>query len=761
MLRFSLVALLLVATDAHAFPRLPVAPGPPAVLRLLTPAGTTVTVDGVPFLDRRLILANIRPYEIRRVKLAAFLPDGTVDERLVDVTPGQHIPVPFPPPGPDRPVPTSTQVLTPITAAALSRDGRYVAVGLEDNAVVLWDTTVGRPVRTFLGHQKPVLSVAFSPDAKHLLTGSADSSVSLWDVATGTRLRTFRGQTGPVLSVALSPDGSRVLTGSSDGSARVWDARTGALVHALKGHPKEVMAVAYSPDGTTLATASADTTAVLWSAETGKQTTVLRGHREGVSCVAFSPDGKRIGTGSWENVGIVWDAATGKRLATTGRHGNDVLSVTFTADGRRFLTGDREEVVQMWDTVSGANVRTFPGHSADIIAFAVRPDGRVLLTGSRDGTVKLWDLATGRDLVTLMTDASRRAWAVVGPDGLFDASEAGRRAMGLRFAKLPGAELDQFFGERYHPGLLAEICRGERPFAHKPIGRSKPPLLKIVAPKERLATNQLATVEVEVTDQGGGTSGLAVEVNGARMASPNIEPGRRAALAVKLAPGKNTVRVRAANGDGSWEAAPAEIDLTYLPVPAPKGRLYVVAVGTSEQAKPLAESFKTRGGELYDRVDVVPVHDREATKTMVRDTVADVAELTRPQDTLVVILCGSGGLAGDRMNFAAHDGPIGVDELAAAMGTAAAQKRALIVDVSGDAPRSEFALRGAVERLARSQGIHAIAGTGDRRLLGPALLAETGPVDVADWFRAAADRAGPGVQCSSKARGFPIRTAEK
>ncbi|HVK14899.1 MAG TPA: WD40 repeat domain-containing protein, partial [Gemmataceae bacterium] len=707
-----------------------------------------------------LTISDIRLSEIRRVKLAVTFPDGTTDERLVDVTPGQRIPVSAPPPGPDRPVPTSTQVLTPVTAAALSRDGRFIAVGLEDNAVVLWDTAAGRPVRTFLGHQKPVLSVAFSADARQLLTGSADATVSLWDVATGQRLRTFRGQTGPALSVALSPDGTRVLTGSSDGSARVWDARTGAIVHALKGHPKEVMAVAYSPDGTTLATASADTTAVLWSAETGKQVTVLRGHREGVSCVAFSPDGKRVGTGSWENFGIVWDAATGKRLAATGRHGNDVLSVTFTADGRRLLTGDREEVVQMWDAASGANVRPFLGHSADIIAFAVRPDGRILLTGSRDGTVKLWDLATGRDLVTLMTDASRKAWAVVGPDGLFDASEAGRRVMGLRFAKLPGAELDQFFGERYHPGLLAEVCRGERPFASKPIGRSKPPLLKIVAPKERLAPGPLATVEVEMTDEGGGMSGFAVEVNGARVAT-TVEPGRRVAVPVKLAPGKNTVRVRAANGDGSWESAPAEIDLTYLPVPAPKGRLYVVAVGASGQAKPLAEMFRSRRGELYDRVDVVPVYDREATKAAVRDTVADVAELTRPQDTIVVILCGPGGLVGDRFHLNAQDGQVDVNELATAMGTAAARKRALIIEVTGDGPRSAFALRGAVERQARSQGVHTIAATANLRSLGPALLAETGPVDVADWFRAAADRAGPAVQCSSKARGFPIRAAQR
>ena len=94
---------------------------------------------------------------------------------------------------------------------------------------------------------------------------------------------------------------------------------------------------------------------------------------------------------------------------------------------------------------------------------------------------------------------------------------------------------------------------------------------------------------------------------------------------------------------------------------------------------------------------------------MSEDTCADVAELTQPQDTLVVILCGPGALVGDRLDFATNDGTIAADDLVTAMGTAAAQKRAFMLDATGDAPRSEFALRGAAERMARCHKIRAIA----------------------------------------------------
>jgi hypothetical protein len=448
-----------------------------------------------------------------------------------------------------------------------------------------------------------------------------------------------------------------------------------------------------------------------------------------------------------------------------------------------------------------------------------------MLTGSRDGTARLWDLATGRELLALTTDGTRKTWAAVSPDGLFDASEAGRRALGYRFAKLPAGEVDQFFAEGYRPGLLAEVWRGERPFPAKPLGRGKPPLVKLVAPKDRVTTAPTATLGADVTDQGGGVGGFVVENNGVRLAVPTrAEPApggqaTRVTFTVPLVPGPNRIRVRSADRDGSRESAASEVELTHPRVPGQRGRMYVVAVGISDyaekglnldyparDARALAELLRTRGGKLYDRVDLVPVLDRDATRAAIEDTVKDVAELTRPQDTLVVLLCGHGAILGDRVYFAPHDlrpgaerpgdalrkRGVAVDDVAAAMGTAPALGRVLVVDAasSGEvftgAPkeRSEFGLRGAVERWGRSHGVHALAAVAattraaERPELGRGLLAHSlldaaggGPADVTDWFQSAAERASSSmlkltgtrqdVQAGARSKGVPLLTSDK
>jgi dipeptidyl aminopeptidase/acylaminoacyl peptidase len=817
-------------------------PTQPAVLDLLLPAGARVTVDEKDLGDTRTVtIDDVKPTEYRRVKVTVKYADGSQDERLVDVAAGQQIAVPMPLPGPEQLITVAAPMLTPVQAAALSRDGRYIAVGMEA-VVVLWDTTVGRPVRTLVGHQKSITSVAFSPDSKQLVSGSADTTAILWDPNTGSPIRTFKGHKGAITAVAFNPDGQQILTGSTDRTAILWKTDTGEPIHTLQGHSREIMAVAYSQDGNTLATSSADRSAALWEAATGKQTFLLRGHREEVACIALSPDGRQAAMGSYDDSASLWDATTGRRIRLVARHFNDIYSIAFTPDGRRVITGEREELVKVSDVATGQSVWTLPGHSAAIVSISTRPDGRMFLTGSRDGTAKLWDLATGREVLSLTTDPTRKDWAVAAPDGLFDAAGSGRQMLQFRATKNHLGTIDQFFTEYYRPGLLAEVFQGRWPMAQKPLGRNKPPRLKIVAPRPRVEPTREMTFTVDVSDQGGGVSPLVVENNGIRVAVPTrSEPApdqqsMRTSFTLPLTPGVNKIRVKAASADRSWETATEEFELNFPRAPEHKTRMYVVAVGVSsyadkrlnldypaKDAQALAALLQRRSGKIHDRVDVIPLYDRDATKAILEDTIRDVAELTRPQDTFVVLLCGQGVMLGNRLYFAPHDLRVGEDrpekalqtrgiavgDVAEVMGTAQALKRVLIVDAAASGGtfsgalqgRTEFGLRGALERLSRSQGIYTLAavaatdkaveckqlghGVLSHALLTAAkgldgslqagkpleFLAPTGAIDVANWFLIAAEQASTlmekytgassDVYYSTPAKGFAIVMPDK
>ncbi len=66
---------------------------------------------------------------------------------------------------------------------AFSPDGKYLAVGMRDSTVRVWDTTTLLEVHTLVGHISPTLKLAFSPDGRMLISASGDSTIKLWDLS--------------------------------------------------------------------------------------------------------------------------------------------------------------------------------------------------------------------------------------------------------------------------------------------------------------------------------------------------------------------------------------------------------------------------------------------------------------------------------------------------------------------------------------------------------------------------------------------------
>jgi hypothetical protein len=803
----------------------------PATMELLLPAGATAIVDGKDAgAQRTFQFSKFEPNGIQRVEVAVKFADGSEAKRTVDLVHGSRVRVPINLPPVDQPSTILTDSAVAVLSASFSPNGRLVATASENGAVVLWDLAIGRPVRNFSGHRDAVNSVVFSPDGEQLLTASVDSLATLWNVSTGRVVRRFSGHAGAVTSAVFSSDGKKILTGSADKMAILWDAATGAKLRTLTGHTDEVVTVALSRDGRLAATGSPDRHAMLWNAETGEKVHALRTF-DTVSGVVFSADGKTLAASNFSNSVNLWEAATGKLIAATRRVNLDLTGIAFTPDGRFFFTAGKDATAKLWDGNSRQQLREFTGHSADAQSVAVSPDGRMLLTSSRDGTARIFDIATGVELVSLATSQSGRNWAAVGTDGLFDGSEGGRRMIGYRFSsKLPGASIDQFFGQYYRPGLLAELFRGERPMAAAQLGRKLPPVVKIVSPKVRSTPDAQIVVEVEVADKGGGVSAPRIYNNGAGLAVEPIAKREgdimRFSFPVSLGAGNNQLRVTAATDDGSWEAIPAELELNCTHRPERKGRLFVIAVGVGEYMEPslnspqdvvgarsLSALLQTRGAALYDRVDVIPLLAKDATPVRIEETMADIASLSQPHDTVALLWCGRGAMLDQKLHLAPHDlrassrgqesdfrahGMSG-DELAALLGNVRALNRILIVDASDTRPAragekpADFALRAAVERWTRSQGIYVIAtcaapsaqsgrelspgflarllldsaeASGGMRVTSLSTGASRGSLGTMEWFNLAAERAGPALeqlgldvgalQHSTRSKDFPL-----
>ncbi|HKI32920.1 MAG TPA: PQQ-binding-like beta-propeller repeat protein [Gemmataceae bacterium] len=349
----------------------------------------------------------------------------------------------------------------PIVTAALSPDGKLIAVAETDWSVRLLDAATGKHVRLLKILEAPVCSLTFSPDGKVLAVVEDAQHIQLWDTATGRAGHKLTAPQPQVTGVTFSADGkflaacreTTVPKMTPTGSLLVWETASGKLVASpavdpnqqmraalsLDGkllavcgtlvpspsetkNPDEVMRtiilwdvakgremsrlradhgafgnVAFAPDGKTLAATWGDSTLTLWDVATSKELRRCATRRGLGSFLAYSPDGKHLAAETDGGTVQLWDARTGKRL---GHHEGpiDMVHPCFTADGKLLAWGSWEKAVFIWDVLASKPLTPAAGHTDVVQGLAFRAGGKELVSASPDGLICAWDVTSGKEL---------------------------------------------------------------------------------------------------------------------------------------------------------------------------------------------------------------------------------------------------------------------------------------------------------------------------------------------------------------------------
>jgi len=567
-----------------------------------------------------------------------------------------------------------------VRSVAFSLDGQVLASGSGDHTIKLWEMATGAEIETLSGHGGSVYSVAFSPDGRTLASGSEDDTIKLWEVATGREIRSLGGHAGSVYSVGFSPDGKTLASGNSDGTVRLWEVATGRETKTLGGHTDLVLSVAFSHDGRTLASGSSDRTIKLWEVATGRELRTLSGHTGDVWSVCFSPEDRTLASGSWDHTIRLWEVATGREInpPLTG-HAGWVNSVAFSLDGRTLASGSGDDTIKLWEVATGREINPpLTGHTDWVNSVAFSPDRRTLASGSNDGSVRFWDVSSGREEVALYS-LGASGWAVLDPEGRYDASNGGK-VEGLHWVVGNELiELQQLKSRYYAPRLLA-----------KHLGLNKEPLTPVGAFRDVKLFPEVAykpptpgnsTLTITLRNRGGGIGPVQVLVNDNEVVAdargPHFDPSApEATLTVDLSTAtflrgqENSIRVVAWNAEGYLSSRGFE--LAYAPpgqADTTPPELYAIVGGISDYSSPSlhlhfaakdAEDFATAlslGAKRLFGTEKVHLallstsgnpQSVSPTKEHFRQAFEEACR-AKPTDILVVYLAGHGlSLARDR-----------------------------------------------------------------------------------------------------------------
>jgi WD40 repeat protein len=122
-------------------------------------------------------------------------------------------------------------------AAALSSDGRLLAVGSNLGYARVWDTTTWQQVADLRGFNA-IHSLAFTADGKRLAVASGrQETVKLWDT-TWQSVLTLQGQVSTFIDTQFSPDGNAIGSLNRTGTLHIWRAPSWAEIDAAEAKNK-------------------------------------------------------------------------------------------------------------------------------------------------------------------------------------------------------------------------------------------------------------------------------------------------------------------------------------------------------------------------------------------------------------------------------------------------------------------------------------------------------------------------------------------
>jgi WD40 repeat protein/serine/threonine protein kinase/tetratricopeptide (TPR) repeat protein len=313
---------------------------------------------------------------------------------------------------------TSERYGGPVSAVAISPDGRVLAVGCgtweQIAPVVLHEFPSMKPIRSLPGHKAGVSSLAFLPDGRRLVSGSYDRTAIVWDVATGWRINHYKGPSHFVLSVAASPDGHSVATGTRDSLVFTWDVTSGC--NDLKPIPPGGLAFAFLPDGRFLMDAKLLT---LYDrrAATTRPIERVEGHDV---LLATSPEGSWFAAINGAGDLTIFDAHTLTRRHYFKRPADDtaykLYPISFAPDGKLIAAGGTDDKIVIRETESGRVVNELRPEGRRLRCMSFAPVGRTLATATSEGLSKtqIWDLSSGKPVATLDPGAFSLAYSADG-----------------------------------------------------------------------------------------------------------------------------------------------------------------------------------------------------------------------------------------------------------------------------------------------------------------------------------------------------------
>eukprot|EP01083_Nonionella_stella_P048541 129676_1 len=303
-----------------------------------------------------------------------------------------------------------------------------LAVGLE-NVVYIWNADEGtikmlNEIDEDEENIPDVFAVEWMKDDVYLAVGMSDGTIQIWDTEAEDSddpvlLRTMSrvNVRGFVGALAANPvHGHALMSGSEDGSIHMHDIREQHHhVAALRGHSQKICGIKWSDDGEQMASGGNDNTVYIWQFDemTNQVERIEPEERErtraivlprheftesqaAVKAISWCPWKKHllaVGGGTADRNIRFYNTRTGVLLHSVDTK-SQVTGLVWSPHHQEILSthGFSNNQLTLWTYPAMAQIKVLTGHTQRITHIALDPAGVTVCTAASDETLRFWEI---------------------------------------------------------------------------------------------------------------------------------------------------------------------------------------------------------------------------------------------------------------------------------------------------------------------------------------------------------------------------------
>ncbi|MFT4600168.1 MAG: WD40 repeat protein [Arenicella sp.] len=305
----------------------------------------------------------------------------------------------------------------PFSGMAISRDGKYLACGFNDDVLRVYDTDQHKFIYETKKLQSKIKAVTFDTKKPYLYVSDVSGKVTIWNYDKMKIIQDWQSDMFIAQTICAHPAGE-VLIMATNSEIQLYDVKRKKVFKKLSGKTSQISWMAHDPNKEHLAVATDDIHIQIWDLKLNKVVDKIRGFKP----VEFSPDGKYMYyQNNFSSIGV-YDLENKISKDELNTKMQLQMAMAVSEDGKLLAGGGISMTISIWDLEKNEIKGVLKGHTGIITSVDFHPTLPLVVSTSYDQTTRIWDLKTMEEVKKFDDQIICISEAKFSPDGKLMAS---------------------------------------------------------------------------------------------------------------------------------------------------------------------------------------------------------------------------------------------------------------------------------------------------------------------------------------------------